>query len=275
MKIAVIHICTGKYSIFWHEFYKTSEQFFYPSVEKKYFLFTDDEELIQHVKNDSKVQPYFQRLAGWPYDTLMRFNSFTSIQDLLKNYDFCYFWNANTIFLKAIDEKIIPFPTVENELVLWRHTLNYDAETGESFNPEQNLESEAYVSKTSKCHSYGGGFFGGTSNGFIKMSIILRDRVARDLEKGIIAIAHDQSHLVKYGTEVSCVEVPRNFVVSEEYMEGRNPFVIFANKQHYGGMHKLRDMPLSYRIKEKTVDIISVFIGAIGLKPLVKRILRK
>lgn len=273
MKIGILYICTGKYSIFWDTFYRTCQQYFYPYVEKTYFVFTDDEELIKQFCGNSDIHPYFQRRAGWPYDTLMRFNWFATIQDLLANYDYCYFWNANAKFLKTVDETVIPFPSKEKELVLWRHTLGYDHDRPDQFNAETNPNSEAYVPKETVCHSYGGGFFGGTAEGFIKMSIILRDRIARDLEKGLIATQHDQSHIVKYGTEVSCVEVPRNVIVSEEYMDGRNPYVIFTNKQHVGGMHQLRDMSRLYILKAQLYEICRKAIGAIGLKKLFKRLM--
>jgi len=38
MKIAVMYICTGKYECFWDEFYRTSEQYFYPDIDKHYFV---------------------------------------------------------------------------------------------------------------------------------------------------------------------------------------------------------------------------------------------
>ena len=231
--------------------------------------------MIRRFSEEPLIHPYFQRRAGWPYDTLLRFNSFASVQDLLSNYDYCYFWNANTTFLKLIDESVIPFPTKEKELVLWRHTLGYEHNRPEQFNAETNSESEAFIPKGTLCHSYGGGFFGGTPAGFIRMSIVLRDRIARDLEKGLIATQHDQSHIVKYGTEVTCVEVPRNVIVSEEYMAGRNPYAIFTNKQHVGGMNRLREMPLSYRIKDKLYSGLRLMADALGVKSVLKRFIGK
>ena len=223
----------------------------------------------------NKVHCYFQRRSGWPYDTLLRFNSFAMVQDKLREFDYCYFWNANAVFLKPIDETVIPLPIPDKEMVLWRHTLSYDFDRPEQFNAEKNPQSEAYVEPGTKCHSYGGGFFGGTSEGFIRMSIILRDRVARDLEKGIIAVQHDQSHIVKYGTEINCVEVPRNVIVSEEYKEGRDPYVIFTNKRHVGGMYKLREMSLGFRVKAWFYEVGRKVTGALGVKSLLKKLFKK
>lgn len=275
MRIAVLYICTGKYSIFWDSFYNTAQDYFYPKAEKSYFIFTDDNELIKRVRGNNSIHPYFQRKAGWPYDTLLRFNSFSSVQDLLLDYDYCYFWNANTVFLKVIDDSVIPFPTSEKSIVLWRHTKGFDYDSPDQFQTEKNPESEAYIPKGSVCHNYGGGFIGGTANGFVKMSLELRDRIARDLQKGIIAIWHDQSHLVKYGMEVASVEVPKDVIVYEEYIEGKSPYVVFSNKERVGGMYKLRGMPLFFRIKASFIDLIRSILGALGLKPIVKKIISR
>lgn len=271
MKIAIIYICTGKYSIFWPEFYRTSEQYFYPAIEKKYIVFTDDEQLICALSSNEKVQTYFQRRAGWPYDTLMRFNTFCTVQDCLKNYDFCYFWNANTLFLKKIDESTIPFPTKENGLVLWRHTTTFDDDSATTFTVERNTLSTAYIANGTKCHEYGGGFFGGTSNAFIEMSQQLRDNIAQDLSNGIIAVWHDQSHLQHYATQHSFCEVPRDTICSEEYMEGRNPYVIFANKQRYGGMHKLRDMPFLFHVRIFVLNILRKLSKVLGIHKIARK----
>ena len=275
MTIAILYICTGKYSVFWDAFYATSEMYFFSKADKTYYVFTDDNKLIKRLGPVGNVHCYFQRCAGWPYDTLLRFNTFTTIQDLLKKYDYCFFWNANAVFLKPVDESVIPLPQPGKELVLWRHTNGYEYDSPDQFETEKNPESMAYIPPGKKCYNYGGGFFGGTPTGFINMSVVLRERIARDLEKGIIAVWHDQSHLVKYGSEVDCVEVPKDVIVSEEYMEGKDPYVIFSNKQHVGGMYKLRGMPLGFRIKARIYDAGRRFLGFVGLKQMVKRIIGK
>lgn len=251
MKIAIVYICTGDYSIFWNNFYETSEQYFYPSIDKDYFVFTDNDKLISQLEPLSNVKAYFQKRAGWPYDTLLRFNTFCTIQDVLTDYDYCYYWNANTFFVKEITADVIPFPTKEQGLILWRHTLTYDSNSSEDFDVEQNPNSTAYIAPNTPCREYGGGFFGGTPESFIAMSQLLRDNIAADLRRGIIAIWHDQSHLQKYALSHSFIEVPRYIICSEEFVDtcSTPPHAIFANKQRYGGMHKLRNMPMQFRLK--------------------------
>ena len=40
-KIGMLYICTGKYTVFWPEFYRSFEEKFLPGCEKEYFVFTD------------------------------------------------------------------------------------------------------------------------------------------------------------------------------------------------------------------------------------------
>lgn len=251
MKIAIIYICTGNYSIFWKNFYESAEQYFYPSINKDYFVFTNDDKLIAELGTLSNVKVYFQQRAGWPYDSMLRFNTFCVVQDALMEYDYCYFWNANTYFVREITTDVIPFPTQEQGLILWRHTWSYECNTSDEFDVEKNPNSTAYIAPHTECHEYGGGFLGGTAKAFITMSQLLRDNIAQDLSHGIIAIWHDQSHVQNYALSHSFIEVPRYIICSEEYVStcATPPYAIFANKQHYGGMYKLRQMPPWFRFK--------------------------
>ena len=40
-RIAIFYICTGKYDIFWNDFFASSENHFCRGHQKHYFVFTD------------------------------------------------------------------------------------------------------------------------------------------------------------------------------------------------------------------------------------------
>ena len=44
--IGILYICTGPYVLFWKDFYESFEKNFLPSYEKKYYVFTDAEEIF-------------------------------------------------------------------------------------------------------------------------------------------------------------------------------------------------------------------------------------
>lgn len=247
MRIAVTYICTGKYEIFWEKFYETCEKHFYPGHEKAYFVFTDSERVI-HQKR-SNVRVYYQAKSGWPYDTLLRYNWFCTVQDHLAEFDYCYYVNANSEFLKDVTEDKIPFPTEEKPLVLSIHPRFYDDELGETFHPERNPASLACVLPGTKCRSHCGAFWGATAKQFLIMSRTLRDRTAIDLQNGIIAIWHDQSHLIKYATEVPHINIANGLVSYEEYADMDTCLLMFPAKAKYGGNDHLREVSNAEKIK--------------------------
>lgn len=247
MRIAILYICTGKYDVFWDEFYASSEKYFYPEIEKHYFVFTDSKRMLE--LKLPNVHAYYQCKTGWPYDTLLRFNWFCTVQDKLSEYDCCYFCNANSLFLKEVNEQLIPLPSKEMPLILSIHVRNYEDTSGKMSTPERNPLSTACVSEGTYCRAHSGGFFGGLSGDFLLMCRTLRDRIAQDLNNGIIAVWHDQSHLIKYATEVRHYNVAKGVVASEEYADMSICAMIYRNKSNYGGNDALRDVNFAGRLK--------------------------
>lgn len=266
MKIAIIYICTGKYDVFWDDFYKSSEKYFYPEIEKHYFVFTDSKRMIE--LKEMNVHPYYQCKSGWPYDTLLRFNWICTIQDILTTYDYCYFCNANSLFLKEVNNNIIPLPTEKMPLIFSIHVRGYEDTTGELSSPERNPDSTAYVPEGTRCRAHSGGFWGGLSTDVLLMCRTLRDRIAQDLNNGIIAIWHDQSHLIKYATEVKHYNVEKGIVASEEYADKNICAMIYRNKENYGGNDSLRDVNLGDRLRhfpKKCYSKLLIICGKVKL----------
>ena len=64
---------------------------------------------------------------------------------------------------------------------------------------DRNPNSSAYVRYGEEGPNYyAGGFNGGSTKEFLKMSQVIADRVTKDLEKGIIALWHDESQMNRY-----------------------------------------------------------------------------
>lgn len=274
MNIAVMYICTGKYERFWDEFYSTCEKYFYPDADKHYFVFTESSRVMSQ-KLDN-VTYIYQAKVGWPYDTLLRFHWFAMVQDHMKDYDYCYFCNANSVFVREVTPEIIPFPTEDKPVLLWCHTAHYDDYSSNDITTETNPESTAYVGPNVPCRSHGGGFFGGTAEAFLKMTLDLRDNIQADLDKGIIAVWHDQSHIIKYGADHVYMEVGRDLICQEE----RNPVegkcvMIFLAKEKNGGIDNLRENGWGPRIRHTVIKVygacLKVF-DAIGLGKSVRKV---
>lgn len=191
MKIAILYIATGRYTVFWKDFYKNCEKYFLPNHEKTYFIFTDSEE-IKLEKNVVKInQPYL----GWPYDTLMRFDMFMKVEEQLKEFDYIYFMNATMFPVATVGEEVLP--TDEQGLMVMYHPGYYKCDRS-TYNYDENPQSLAYIPKYKGEYYFMGCFNGGTAKAFLKLIKDLDSATKKDLEKGIIALWHDESHLNKY-----------------------------------------------------------------------------
>lgn len=231
--LAIIYICSGGYKVFWHNFYLSAEKYFAPNMKKTYFVFTDSDDIIQ--SKERNVKTYFTRKMGWPYDTLERWSDICRIQDILKQYDYIAFCNANTEFISTFDvEKYIG----TESLLLW--SITEKGTKSDSMPLERNLNSRAAIPPDADivCY-YNGGFILGLSDQFVKMSIELRDWTEEDLQNGIIARCHDESMLNSYIYHHPDVRVARvgkeGFMPSEFADEYNMPCAVFRNKDDYGG----------------------------------------
>lgn len=254
MKIAVFYICTGRYERFWEGFYESAQRCFYPGIPKHYFVFTDCQRILQEKREN--VSCFYQAKTGWPYDTLLRFHWFAMAQDQIPAYNFCYYCNANSVFLREVTPEVIPLPTREKPLIFWCHTAHYYDHSSNDITTEQNPLSTAYIGPDVACRQHGGGFFGGTGEAFLKMTLDLRDNIQKDLENGIIAVWHDQSHIIKYGAEHAHLEVPEDMICQEE----RNPVagtcaMVFLAKEKNGGIDNLRENGWKPRLRHEIIRI--------------------
>lgn len=191
--IAVLYICTGKYVTFWKQFFRSFEKRFISDYRKEYFVFTDAEKIYAEEKEN--VHRIYQKLLGWPGDTLMRFHMFLSIEDLLCKCDYTFFFNANCHCKSRI--KAEEFLPVEEDLLFVQHPGMYH-KTPQQYTYERNEKSQAYIPMGEGTVYVCGGVNGGKSRAFISVMKELRDRIDRDQEQGIVAIYHDESHINRY-----------------------------------------------------------------------------
>lgn len=191
-KIAVLYICTGRYSLFWDAFYTSSEKHFLNRHEKQYFVFTDCE--IPHT-DKPHVHTIYQEKLGWPYDTLCRFHMFHSIHDKLREFDFVFFFNANCEFMQTIDETVLP--DQEEGLIVTQHPGFFDKDRTE-YSYDTNAGSLACVLPDEGVHYVSGGINGGTAKAYLELVCALKAAIDADTENGVIALWHDESHLNRY-----------------------------------------------------------------------------
>ena len=191
MKVGILFIATGRYVVFWEDFYRSCEKYFLPGHEKTYFLFTDAENLSV----GDNVRVVAHRFRGWPEETLMRFDTFLAVESELAETDYLYFINGTMVPRRVVGEEI--FPTEEQGLTVTLHPCFYKLPL-EAYTYDRQKKSRAYIAPGEGKYYFMGGFNGGRTADFLKLIRDLDAATKADYAKGIIALWHDESHLNKY-----------------------------------------------------------------------------
>lgn len=191
-KIAILYISTGKYLVFWDNFYKEMEKYFLPKHQKTYFLFTDKDDL----KVPSNVVKIHQDQLPYPWITFKRFHFFDAVKDKLKEYDYIYFVNGTMLPKTEINEEI--FPTESQEIMATIRAVDFRRNYLPWFRYARNKNSKAYISPKEGKYYVMGGFNGGTSNGFLKAIETMKQWTDEDIKNNVIPRYHDESMLNRY-----------------------------------------------------------------------------
>lgn len=250
MRIGILYICTGKYDIFWKDFYLSSEQYFMKDVQctREYYVFTDSPKLYDE-ENNKRIHRIKQENLGWPDNTLKRFHIFLRIKErLLQETDFLFFCNANLLFKQSIGYEIIP-QKENHQLVGTIHPGFYNSQNLD-FTYERRHNSKAYIAEGEGTNYYAGGLSGGFTEAYLQLCETIKSWVDIDESNDIVAIWHDESHINRY-----FLENPP-FILSPAYLypEGWSiPFkeiimIRDKSKEEYGG-HILLRKKESWRYK--------------------------
>ncbi len=193
MKVAVFYIATGRYITFFEGLYNSAKKYFLNGHDKTFFVFTDNNKFPCSDKDDVIIVP--QEHLPWPYSTLLRYDMFLKVEEQLKDYDFCYYINANCEFKKEVGEEI--FPTEKQGLVATIWADQYYEEP-DDYPYCRNEKSNAYIPYGVGKNYYMGGFNGGRVKDFIEMSKEISRMTAEDIKNDQIPEFHDQSMINKY-----------------------------------------------------------------------------
>lgn len=240
MKIAILYIATGKYIVFWKEFFTSCEQYFIPEAEKTYFVFTDAAEF--HECQHPRVRRISHQTQGWPYDTLMRFHTFSKAARELESFDFIFFFNANMLFVQRVTaDEFLPNNQTDDGLLVALHPGYFNQPVSVLPYEQEQSRSTAFIPKGEGRYYFMGGLNGGTRTAYLNLISTLRSNTQADLDQGIIARWHDESQLNRY----MLTRNPRILSPAYGYPEGRKlpfePRIIIRDKNKYGGHAFLRN----------------------------------
>lgn len=258
MKIGVLYICTGKYSIFWNSFYQSAEEFFLTDHEKHYFVFTDNVEII---KTDN-ITVIKKSPKGFPMDSLLRFEMFLTIKEQLLKMDYLYFFNSNMQFIRPIGHEVLP--SLSNSgLVALVHPGYYNCHKIH-YPYERNKKSKAYIKYeiNKDFYYYMGSFNGGKAKDYLQLIQVCDLNIQTDLKKGIISIYHDESHLNQYLNGKNILQLSPSYGYPEDSNIPFDAKIIILNKMKHGGKYfdKLPKKSYGLRFYLKMKRMYSAFI---------------
>lgn len=243
MKIGILYIALGKYSVLWKDFYLSAEKYFMMAEEKEYFVFTDEKEL--YASDKLNVNIVYQSDMGWPNNTLLRFQMFYSHKQLYEHTDYLYFFNANLKFIKPIDKEFI---LNKENLLCARHPGFRNTKNMNYFPYCRQKKSTAYIPYGEGKDYVQGALNGGKTKAFLELIDTLDRNVKKDLDNKIIAEVHDESHLNKYILYRTDVKIlGAEYVYPEGWRLEEEPQIISREKSKYFDTVKSKKMSIFER----------------------------
>ncbi len=181
--VGLLVVATGKYINFVPPLVESARKHFCPDHTITYFVFTDGS---LPAADDIVCLPHTR--LGWPYDTMMRCAAYYQYRDMFDDMDYLFALDADMLFVDTVGDEIL------GERVATIHP----GFVGKRGTYETRSESNAHVAPDEGKYYFAGGFHGGNSKEFLKLVHTMLTNINEDLENGVVAVWHDESHLNRY-----------------------------------------------------------------------------
>lgn len=226
MKIGIICLANGPYSIFIDNLIESCEKKFLSTYQKEYFIITDSKFEYSIKEN---VHTVFKKRNGWPLDCLLRSQYSFELEKKLKYLDYIYFFNANMFIYNEIGEEILPD---ESGLIGVEHAC-YTHRNNQIFTYDRNPKSKSYIPFGEGLIYYQACLWGGLTQKFLELSKTIKKWTDIDIENKVEPIWLDESYLNKYfllnppKTLSALYAWPTNMAIYEE------PKILQLQKEDY------------------------------------------
>ena len=197
--VAMLYLCTGKYNVFWPDFYKSFEEKFLPECPKTYFVFTD----APHIAGEDapNVRRIEQEAWPWPYSSMRRFTVFLRAEAALREFDYVFFCNANLVCTGTVAAaEILPRPERGETLTLVQQPGFWNKKPP-FYSYDRDPKCRAYIPYNCGRDYVSGGLNGGTAAAYLELCHELERRTEADIAAGVTPLWHDESHLNRYAAE--------------------------------------------------------------------------
>jgi histo-blood group ABO system transferase len=226
MKVGLLIIATNKYIDFLQPLISSADQFLLSNHDVTYFIFTNQEIEINSKRNVVKIDVQHRE---WPWMTLGRYKIFSENSEIISKMDYLYYSDVDMRFESEVGDEIL------SDLVATQHPGYY----GSRGTPETNIKSLAYVSENESMQYFAGGFNGGTTKEYLKMSKKISDNIDIDYSNGIIAVWHDESHMNRYFINNTPTKIlDPSYCCPEQSLDYPNRKLLALEKNH----NEIRDI---------------------------------
>lgn len=195
IKVALLIVATNKYTQFLPALLESVNRYFLCKSDVTVCIFTDrwleipSPPAIPLSTRGLKIKAFTVDHKPWPYATLYRFHFFQKAEPELREYDYLFYIDADTIIKDHIVEGQILFPSV---------AVQHCGFVNRRGTYEERIGSVCAVSKNEGSVYFGGGFWGFNKDNFWTFIRQAVDMVNRDQRNGITPIHNDESVLNRY-----------------------------------------------------------------------------
>ena len=204
MKIGILLIATGKYSVFVEPLKASLDEFFLTGHDKTIYLFTDK----------PKEGEFYIPHEKWPGPTLHRYKHFVQYHQAI-DADYLFYMDVDMRVVAPVGDEIL------RDLVAVQHPGFWKGGWGDQHTPKTSL---AYVPVNERKTYYAGGFQGGSYNSYMMAASSMALAIMADTRKGITAHWHDESHWNKYLTRHPFTELSPSYCFPEAVWAKDLPF---------------------------------------------------
>ena len=155
------------------------------------FFWTDNEGILNEFSENRDVVLFKHTKLGWPEDTYQRPSLYLEQKDVLSAYTYIFSLDADLLPRREVTS------VINGDLVGLKHPGMINSSPAD-FTFERRPESAAYIPVGEGKTYYQGSLYGGRSELVIQLWTEVKKQISTDLEKGIIARFHEESHLNHY-----------------------------------------------------------------------------
>ncbi len=208
LRIGLLIVATAKYTRFVAPLLESARKHFMVGEQVTAYVFTDRPE---ELPIEAVALPVEHR--AWPYATLLRYHHIARYRERLLGEEFVFQVDADMRFEGPVGREILPdnpsglvgvehpgFCWRPNRWQRWARAVGLPVRRGRGLRGsyETDERSLAWIGAHEGETYFAGGFAGGEFAPYLDMAASIRGRIDRDLEKGVIAVWHDESHLNRH-----------------------------------------------------------------------------